>query len=142
MSRCRRSPVVEWLAGVRSLPHPRHLPPIGSPPHPHSSRNTTLSRENHPDPSPVRAHPRHRLAEGRARLAEACEWPSGRARAMTRLRTGDVCPDRQVFVTDSSMCGAGDTFNSPSGVFGRGAPDFSRPAGTALRGAPAEAGGR
>ncbi len=113
-----------WLSLGADAPHRHGLSPCPDPapntrfaPPPTISRNPPLSRENRPNPSPLRAHPRHRLSERRARLAGAAESASDRARVMTRLRTGDVGAARQVFVTDINMSRVGDTFNLPEAGF-------------------------
>ena len=127
MSCSRRCPDAKWSQRVRLRLSSHFLSPVVSvAPPTKPSRNATLSRENHHRPSPLRAHPRHRLAEGRGRVGGALERPPGPARAMTRLRTGDVWAARQVFVTESNMHRAGDNFNLRGRVFRPVANLFSR----------------
>ena len=103
----------------------------GPPRHPFPDRlcarpPTNLSREIQPAAPPARAHPRHRLAEVRARIAGVGEDARGWARVVTCAETGDVGAVRQVFVTSTNLIGSGDTFNPSGRVFGSASRKISR----------------
>ena len=104
------------------------------PPRAAVSRKTALTRENRRGPSHARAHPRHHLAEVRARPAGAGPGAGGRARDLTSLRPGGAGAVREVFVTGESMSRACDVFNPSGRISGRMDGVFSRVPGLRLPG--------